>query len=164
MTMNGEVGIVAAAAVCDHRQTAPKNPMGCWSIAILPPGAPSTPSTSSHRVHQAAAQSSPIKPNRAIFPRFDMTTDSKTAKFRNWQPLRPVRSGRSDQSGNPQPCPAVLSRRPVLRPVLCSFSEEGSLCEGGSEAKTGLPRRSGAKTGHLLQRYSFPQMKPNKGE
>jgi hypothetical protein len=51
------------------------------------------------------AQSSLIKPNRAIFPCPHMTSDPKTAKFRNWQPPRPVRSDRSDQSdrsGNPQ--------------------------------------------------------------
>jgi hypothetical protein len=44
------------------------------------------------------AQSRLIVPNRAIFPSFDMTTDPKIAKFRNWQLPRFVRSDRSDRS------------------------------------------------------------------
>ena len=63
------------------------------------PPCPSSP-PSSHPIH--AAQSSPIKPNQAIFPCFDLTTDPKTAKFRNWQPPRSVRSDLSVRSDNPQ--------------------------------------------------------------
>jgi hypothetical protein len=47
-------------------------------------------------------QSCLIKPNRAIFPCFDMATRPKTAKFRNCQLPRSVRSDRSVRSGSPQ--------------------------------------------------------------
>ena len=50
---------------------------------------------------QNPGQSRLIKANRAIFPCFDMTTALKTAKFRNCQLPRSVRSVRSDRSDLP---------------------------------------------------------------
>ena len=48
-------------------------------------------------------QSSLIKPNQAIFPCFDMTADPQTAKFRNCQLPRSVRSDRSVVIAPPLP-------------------------------------------------------------
>jgi hypothetical protein len=73
------------------------------------PSTKSTVSTKSIKPRPNPAQSCLIVPNRAIFPCFDMTTDPKTAKFRNWQLPGSVLSDRSVRSGNPQLAAPVRS-------------------------------------------------------
>jgi hypothetical protein len=131
-------------------------------------------STKSIKPPPNQAQSSPIKPNRAIFPCFDMTTNQKTAKSRNCQLPGSVlsdRSGRSDLFPQFALSSVALAKEETCRAGLSSATlaqEEAPRrrkhCGSRSEAKSGLPRRSEAKAGHLLQRYSFTQMKPNKGQ
>ena len=101
---NSEVRIVPVAAVCDRRRTEPKNPTRCWSTGVMGRWSNlashlSTKSIKSIKPRPNQAQSSLIKPIRTIFPFLNMTTEHKTAKFRNWQLPRSVRSNRS---GNPQ--------------------------------------------------------------
>jgi hypothetical protein len=105
---------------------------------------------------RSASKSSPIVPNRDILPFFNMAASPKTAKFRNWQLPRSVRSDRSDRSdrsGNPQPCRAGLSRRPVRR----------SLGKGESHTKAETKRnRHTSCNVAVLPKYS--PIKVNKGE
>jgi len=96
---NSEDRIAPVTAVCDRRQTDPKNPAACWSVAAFVREPQIDFITATFRPSMTPAQSNLIKPNRAIFPFFDSTSDPKTAKSRNWQLARPVRS---DRPANPQ--------------------------------------------------------------
>jgi hypothetical protein len=112
-----------------------KNPAECWSAGVmgrwsnLATHHPITP-TLHHSI--TPAQSSLIKPNRAIFPFFDMATDPKTLKF--------ATGNCRDQSDPTDPTYQTirnLPRRLVAPTCPPQPRRRREPCEGGSNAKAG---------------------------